>query len=206
MGAAFSAIAHVFSKRLTDVSINSCHDIPNVIPYSSHPLINPNYSSSNLRIHHEGITLSRFEKTKLVTKWDLALKHLRVCNKTELYQEGLLNCGKCEKCVRTMLALEALGVLQNTEAFPIREVTEDLVIKAVSLSRSNAPLYRELIEPLKKVGRQDLVNAIKKKLALFDRPPRRLRALLVQPIIRFDEKRLGGRLRKVKRRIVSASI
>lgn len=206
MGAVFSAIAHAFSKRLTEVSINSCHDIPNVIPYGSHPLINPNYSSSNLRIRHEGITLSRFEKTKLVAKWDLALKHLRVCNKTELYQAGLLNCGKCEKCVRTMLALEALGVLQNTGAFPIREVTEDLVIKAVSLSRSNVPLYRELVEPLWKVGRQDLVNAIKKKLALFDRPPRPLRAFFVQPIIKFDEKKLGGKLRKAKRRITSRGI
>jgi len=206
MGASLSAVAHAFSKRLTEVSISSCHDIPNVIPYSSHPLINPSYSSSSLRIRHEGITLSRFEKTKLVSEWDLALQHLRVCNKTKLYQADLLNCGKCEKCVRTMLALEALGVLQKTGAFPVREVTEDLVKKAVFLSRSNVPLYRELIKPLREAGRQDLVHAIEQKLALFDRPSRSLRALLLQPIIKFDEKRLGGRLRKGKRLISSSGI
>ena len=89
MGATFSAIAHIFSKRLTVVSLSSDHDIPNIYPFSSHPLINPNYSSSDLRIRLEGITLSRYDKTELVSKWDLAIQYLRVCNKTEYYKPEL---------------------------------------------------------------------------------------------------------------------
>ena len=99
MGATFAAVAHSLSNRISVLSINSCHDIPNLIPYSSHPLLNPNYSSSDLRIKHQGIHLSRFAKTELVSGWDLALKHLRVCNKSENYSSEMLNCGKCEKCV-----------------------------------------------------------------------------------------------------------
>jgi hypothetical protein len=84
MGAAFAATGHVLARRMTELSINSCHDIPNLIPYSSHPLINPNYSSRDLRVRHEGIPLSRLEKPRLVAGWELGLQNLRVCNRTEL--------------------------------------------------------------------------------------------------------------------------
>jgi hypothetical protein len=78
MGAAFSSIAHAFSKRLTDFSINSSDDIPNLQPYSTHPLIDPNYSSSDLRIRHSGVALSRFEKTRLVAGWDIAFAKMQI--------------------------------------------------------------------------------------------------------------------------------
>jgi len=201
MGATFSAIAHAFSKRLTEVTINSCHDIPILIPYSSHPLINPNYSSRDFRIRHEGITLSRFEKTKLVAEWDLALQHLRVCNKTELYQPGMFNCGKCEKCVRTMLALEASGVLERTSAFPVREIHEELVMTAVQLAPNTFPLYGELIAPLQEKGRLDLVRAIEQKMAEYYLSERRKkqRTVFIEPLLAYDQKHLGGSLRKLKR-------
>ena len=201
MGAVFSAIAHAFSRRLTEVSINSCHDIPNLIPYSSHPLINPNYSSWDLRIRHEGITLSRYEKTKLVAGWDLALQHLRVCNRTEVYQPGMLNCGKCEKCVRTMLALLALGVLEQTSVFPIHDVNEELVMTAVQLASNTLPLYGELMVPLEEKGRHDLVRAIKQKIVEYHQSVRRKkqRMIFIEPLLEYDRKHFGGSLRKVKR-------
>jgi hypothetical protein len=201
MGATFAAIAHAFSKRLTEVTINSCHDIPNLIPYSSHPLINPNYSSRDFRIRHEGITLSRFEKTKLVAGWDLALQHLRVCNKTDLYQPGMLNCGKCEKCVRTMLALEASGVLEKTSAFPVREIHEELVMAAVQLAPNTFPLYGELIAPLQRKGRRDLVRAIEQKISEYYQSEKRKkqRMVFIEPLLEYDRKHFKGSLRKLKR-------
>ena len=145
MGATFAAIAHLFSKRINALSINSCHDIPNLMPYGSHPLLNPNYSSSDMRIRHEGIHLSRFEKTKIISDWDLALQHLRVCNKSEYYSAGILNCGKCEKCVRTMLALVGSEALGKATAFPTNNVTEELVNEVVYLAENTIPLYDELL-------------------------------------------------------------
>jgi hypothetical protein len=201
MGAAFAAIAHALSNRLTLVSINSCHDIPNIIPYSSHPLVNPNYTSSDLRIRHWGITLSRFAKTKLISDWDVAIQHLRVCNRTEYYRPGMLNCGKCEKCVRTMLALVACGVLGKTHAFPVQDVSEELVMAAVHLAANTFPLYGELIAPLAEKGRHDLARAIEQKIASYHRSEerKRRRKALIDPIVEFDEKNLGGALRKLKR-------
>ena len=204
MGAAFSAIAHAFSRHFTTFSINSCHDIANLIPYSSHPLIDPNYSSFDLQIRHEGITLSRFEKTKLIAGWERALQYLRVCNRTEYYSSEILNCGKCEKCVRTMLALEALNVLERASAFPVNKVTEELVDEAVQLSPNIVPLYGELLLPLKESGRIDLARAIERKIKEFHKPQwiKEWKKRPLWPIIEFDKRYLKGNLRRIKHHII----
>lgn len=48
---------------------------------------------------------SRIEKTKLIAAHPGVMNHLYVC----LSGDATHNCAKCEKCVRTMLALEAIG-------------------------------------------------------------------------------------------------
>ncbi len=173
MGAALASVAHVFAQRLTTVSIAASDDIANVGPYGSHPLIDPNYSSSDLRIRHDGIGLSRFEKTKLISGWEPALQNLRVCNRFQHYQPGQLNCGGCEKCVRTMLALLALGVLDKTRAFPIKDVPEELVRRKGKTHLSDMFFYTDLIEPLKQIGRDEIVRAIKLNLAEVQRQAKR---------------------------------
>jgi hypothetical protein len=198
-GAVFSAIGHAFSRRLTAVSIASTYDIPNVQPLGSHPLIDPNYSSSDLQIRHDGITLSRLSRTRLVADWEVALQNLRVCNRSERYRPDMLNCGRCEKCVRTMLALLALGKLDKTRAFPANDVSEELVRSAVHLGETTFPLYGELIPPLMEKGRHDLVRIIEHKMAVY---------LDCEPgwrgrIKRFDRKRLHGALSKFRESIAS---
>lgn len=167
MGAALASVAHAFVNRLSVVSINADYDIPNQRPLSSHPLVDPNYSSSDLRIRHDGITLSRYERTKLIVDWDVALQHLRVCNHSKRYQPDMLNCGKCEKCVRTMLALVALNSLDKTTAFPYNDLDKKILQSYLKLSRTTFPLYTELIQPLLEKGRYDLVRVIERKLSEF---------------------------------------
>jgi len=53
----------------------------------------------------------------LVVGWNMVLQSLQACNRIEEYQANMVNCGKCEKYVRTMLALMVLGVLDKTNAF-----------------------------------------------------------------------------------------
>jgi hypothetical protein len=204
MGAAFAAIAHAFSNRLSSLSINSCHSIPDLIPYSSHPLINPNYSSSDLRIRHEGIHLSRYEKTKLIADWDVGLQHLRVCNITDSYKNNMLNCGCCEKCVRTMLALLASGVLDKASTFPSHEVSEKLIDGVVKLSPNVVSLYKELIAPLEAIGRYDLSHAIQKKIADYYKSLKkeRWRNSTIEPVKKFDKKYFKGNFRKIKKLIL----
>jgi hypothetical protein len=208
MGATFSAIGHVFSRRLTRVSESSDHDIPNIYPFSSHPLINPNYSSFDLRIRLENIALSRFERTGLVANWDHALRHLRVCNKPQYYKPEVLNCGECEKCVRTMLSLQTLGVLEKASSFPIHTVTAEQIEKTGPLAPNTFFFWSDLIEPLTKQGRYDLLRAVEQKIERYHQTEKRksLRKSFIEPIIKYDEQKLGGTLRRLKRFMYSKGI
>lgn len=64
-------------------------------------------NTENLKIYSEGIEKSRLEKTIDIANFDLAQKNLHVCC-VEDY-----NCGICKKCRRTILALDAIGKLDN---------------------------------------------------------------------------------------------
>ena len=192
-GAVLAAIAHAFARRLTVVSIASGDDIPNIYPYGTHPLLDPNYSSIDLRIRHDGIAHSRLEKTKLVAEWDLALQHLRVCNQFRRYWPGRLNCGRCEKCVRTMLALVALGSLERTDAFPENDLTEEVVLSAVHIDYDVVHFYRELVPHLEARGRHDLARAVRRKLDEYEGRGLKLK----EKVKWWDRRYLKGRLRKL---------
>ena len=66
-----------------------------------------------------------------------------------------------------MLALVASDALEKTTAFPINNVTQEMINEVVQLEENTFPLYGELLAPLAEVGRHDLVNAIERKIAEF---------------------------------------
>ena len=160
-GSFLAAIAHAFAPRFSYASIASTYDFANLEPWGSHPLLDPLYSTTSLRVRHENAALSRLEKTKLVGEWDVALSHLRVCNEKESYSQGNYNCGKCEKCVRTMTAFLSLGLLDRITTFKEKNVSKEKLVNTCYLSDSyEENCYRELIEPLTNLGRHDLVDGI----------------------------------------------
>ena len=126
----------------------------------------------------------------------MALQHLRVCNQFKAYRPGALNCGKCEKCVRTMLALAALGVLHKTQAFPHQDISEDLVHSMRKLRHAKAPFYEELIAPLLAGGRDDLARAVESKLADYRKASHLDKWKEV--LKRIDQDYAGGNLKKLK--------
>ncbi len=165
--AVFSAVAHAFNSRIGSMTIASSFDISNLHPHGSHPLLDPNYSSHDMRIWHDDVSISRFAKTKFVAEWDTALQRLRVCNFPNPEGVEVLNCGQCEKCVRTMLALTALDKLKETQVFPVNEVSAELVQTAVQLNKTTYPFYSELIAPLNEAGRHDLARAVEHKISAY---------------------------------------
>jgi hypothetical protein len=188
-GAALSSVAHAFARRLTRVSIASTGNISALYPHGSHPLLDPNYSSSDLRIQHDGITLSRLDKTKLVADWDVALQNLKVCTKVRQMQPDMLNCGKCDKCIRTMLALLALGKLDQAHTFPKVEFSEEMLIKRVEIKTPyRLACYQDLVPHLEARGHRDLVRAIE-----------RIKA-------RYYETDWNGRIKKMVRRYFTGGV
>ena len=207
--AVLGAVAHSLSSRLSSVSISSSDSIPalsilgktNLKPFGSHPLIDPNYSSSGLAIRHEGITLSRLDKTGLVVGWDVALQNIKVCQPNWPGD----NCCKCEKCIRTMLALSAFDVLDKTRAFSQNVLSEQDVLKIKIKkpvlgddSYSVDDDYLELIGPLKNQNRNDLAQAVEKLIERYNYRESSLKAFLKK----VDKKVFNGNLTKHKKRII----
>ncbi|MCK5542768.1 MAG: hypothetical protein KAI40_08735 [Desulfobacterales bacterium] len=160
-GAVLASIAHSFSSGLNMVFIGSSYDIKNLHPCGSHPLLDPEYSSYNMRIRHRDYELSRLGKIKIVSKWDVAFQNFRVCLANV---PDRLNCGKCEKCVRTMTELTAIGLLHKTKAFVEDEVLPEQINKFDITIRVRPPFYKPMIPLLREQGRDDLAIAIEKQL------------------------------------------
>lgn len=160
-GAVLAAVAHAFAPRINLSYIASSYDIPNLVPCGSHPMLDPEYSSFDLKIRHRDVGLSRMEKLKIVAGWDTAFQNFRVCLANV---PDRLNCGRCEKCVRTMLELLSIGVLNKTRAFVEDDVTPDM-LEAFSITiRHREPFYEELIQPLKARGCHTIAKALEEKL------------------------------------------
>lgn len=165
-GAALAAVAHSLENRLARVYVGSSFNIPIPNQWGSHPLLDANYGSYALQIRHDGLNLTRLEKVRIVSDWDAALRNLRVCT---MNPETGLNCGVCEKCVRTMLELLAVGKLDAAESFPVRHIDPDgLDILSIHADYQVA-WYRELLAPLAESGHQRIVDVLKAKLADYEK-------------------------------------
>lgn len=160
-GAVLAAAVHAFSPRINLAWLASSYDVPHQHPCGSHPLLDPEYGSADLAIRHRDLGLSRMEKIKIVSGWDVAFQNFRVCLANV---PDKLNCGRCEKCVRTMLELEALGLLDKTRAFEDDAVDPAWLDPFCITIRVREPFYEELITPLRERGRGDLADKIETKL------------------------------------------
>jgi hypothetical protein len=159
----FASVAHALAGGLSRMTLASSMDLGNLKPHGSHPVLDSWFSSESMRIQHDDVTLTRLDKTRLIADWPVALHNLRVCN---LPPRRQLNCGACDKCVRTMLELYAAGVLDQSYSFATRRLTAEMIL-------STGPLYDdddyfpELVEPIADTGRTDLRRAIEARMRRF---------------------------------------
>jgi hypothetical protein len=165
-GSALAAVAHAFSNRFRSVAIASTFNLTRLPTlYGSHPLLDPCYGSSALRIHHDGIRYSRLNKVGIVAGWDVGLQNLRVC--TRRNHPGLLNCGRCEKCTRTMLELMVFGKLDRCGAFESNDVELSAIKRSIVVSSFHALTFEDLVEPLRTLGRPNLADAVECKVRSY---------------------------------------
>ncbi|WP_341303897.1 hypothetical protein [Pseudomonas sp. TMP25] len=121
-----SAARHL-AGYLRRIYVPSSFATAELLPWASHPDTDPLFSDERLDVVHDGCEAGRVDKVRALADDPLALQHLRVCWERV---EGAYNCGRCEKCLRTMTSLQALGVLQQCATFP-RQVDVGLVRKLV---------------------------------------------------------------------------
>lgn len=114
------------------------------VPYGSGPLLTPYWGTERVFFHHYGGEMNRREKLQAVSDMPLAMEHLRVCWEN---RDGAYNCGRCEKCLRTMIGLYILGKLEDCRTFPDK-INLDHVRKLRINNPTVLPDYRTLVDDL----------------------------------------------------------
>lgn len=99
-------------RRVEGACTRSGRDL---FPWGSHPLLDPLWSTEATRFIHHGAETARVEKAGVVARSEVAMRRLRVCWEN---RDSAYNCGVCEKCLRTMINLQAHGRLTECETLP----------------------------------------------------------------------------------------
>lgn len=117
-GAALASVALALGPMCRSVTIAADQDYGQLLPRGSHPLLDPLWGTESLCIRHDGLEATRLQKLRFLSSSDVLLEHLHVCTSDEAGDE--YNCGRCEKCVRTMVGLHIAGGLERCKTLPNR--------------------------------------------------------------------------------------
>lgn len=150
-GLALASVGRILQGYLDRVYIASGQAYQALRPWGSHPATDPLFGDEALSFVHHGCEATRAEKTEAISRSDLAMRFLHVCWE---HVEGMYNCGECEKCLRTMVTLYSLGVLEKCQAF----VTDIDVKKLRGLTVWRPVPLGYLLENIRLMEDRDLSN------------------------------------------------
>lgn len=181
-GAALAGVAHALGSAYGTVIIASSAGYRDLRFWGSHPLTDPMFTSSRTTVLHDGAAFMRVEKTEYVARSPLAMRHLRVCYRSE---DGG-NCGQCNNCYRTMLALETLGALEACATFDRSSLDMDRAGRIFCQQDFDVRQFGYVLELARRMGRPDVERAVNRSLrdsARLTRRIARLRALRDFPLL-----------------------
>lgn len=100
-GSVLAGIALALGGGVATFVVPGTHDRAHLMPHGSHPDVDPLWSTERTRIHYHAADVGRSAKVRAVAASPIALPRIKVCWEADV--DG--NCGRCEKCLRTMLQL-----------------------------------------------------------------------------------------------------
>jgi len=116
-GAAMASVGLAIESMFEEISIAATHYKAELLPWGSSPFLDPLWSTECLSFVHDGSEARRVEKIRFIAQFPIVLETLRVCL-THSNADNVYNCGSCDKCLRTMIALHIAGALENCRTFP----------------------------------------------------------------------------------------
>ena len=210
-GAMVTAPALVLGRLFSCFFVPSSYRFDEFFRDGSHLLLDHLIGTESMETIHDSSELTRTEKTANISNWNATHSMLRVCFNQTGYQEdtaSITNCGRCEKCIRTMKMLEIFGKLENYTTFP--RTPSHLDVWLCNYASKGARIYaREIISQAWKAGKlgicTDFCIAIALSLVLgIPRKLARLTHLFLEERSEFYAvhiHRLLPRLRRRSRRI-----
>ena len=113
-GAALASVGLHLENRYQQLIIPSSGGYKELLPWGSHVLTDPLFSTKRMRVAQDGAGFSRGQKLERIAGSRAVHRYLRVCWRSGTDQ----NCGRCGKCLRAMVALEVLGFRERCTTFP----------------------------------------------------------------------------------------
>ncbi len=155
-GGPLAAIALFFEEAFDRVLISTSAEWVNQPRHGAARLVDELWSSERLEIVEAGNCDGRFERTRVLAADPDARRSLRVCWHNP---DGIYNCGRCNKCVLTMMTLEALAAREHFETFPPQLDTEQFAAYTPTQGIEVAS-FAEALAEFRERGRDDLVAVI----------------------------------------------
>ncbi|MCB0958886.1 MAG: hypothetical protein KDB04_05120 [Acidimicrobiales bacterium] len=140
-GAALATVAHLLAPRVGRVLVPATHTYAHLEGLGSHPLVDRLWSSAAMEVVHDGADATRADKLRAIADEPTARRHLRVCWEN---RDGAYNCGQCEKCVRTGVAVRVAGVEGAFPTIPAPSLAQVARVRATGRGSPWSELRDEL--------------------------------------------------------------
>jgi hypothetical protein len=151
-GAALGAVSLFLGPRFERVLIAGSVDYEVQETFGGTRLVDQLWSTELLEVLEDGGRYSRVERTARIASHSVVQRSLRVCWENP---DGAYNCGRCRKCLMTMVTLEALGARDLVKTFPPELDLEAVASIEISLVVS-LNLWEDMLDAIRDAGRTDL--------------------------------------------------
>jgi hypothetical protein len=121
------------------------------------------WSTEAVEIVADGGRHSRMDRLRRVVEDPVACASLRVCweNPDRTY-----NCGRCQKCLMTLIPLEAIGARERVTSFPPEfELDPKSLAKLAIPNLVSLSYWEDMLDAAREAGRADLETALAPVLA-----------------------------------------
>lgn len=198
-GGCLAATALCLRRGIKVMYIPSSYTIEQEHAWGSHRLIDPSWGTESIKFAHDGFEVSRVNKVKQeVSQSRVALDYLRVCWK-EL--GGSYNCGRCSKCIRTMVNLHVANALDECKTFP--HELDPKLIADTKLDEADVMFVQENINALKVMDADPAIIEAHEK-ALRNSLDRSIIKKFLKFCLQIDARCFNGKTKRLVARAKSA--
>ena len=151
-----AAVALFFEPLFERVLIATDTDHETQPPPGTAQLVDHLWSTEQLEVADDGGRFSREQRLQRIASHPIVQRTLRVCWENP---EGAYNCGRCRKCMLTMISLEAFGQREPVQTFPA-ELDLDLLADFEPIQPIGLVLWEDTLETTRAAGRPELTRAV----------------------------------------------
>jgi hypothetical protein len=164
-GTTFASAMHVVNGLAQSGLLASGDKYYFVRPHGSSPLTDRLLSSHSMQITNDAGEFSRIQKVAQLAQWTQVLPHLRVCWEGKEHDR---NCGRCEKCIRTILNFRVVGAALPP-CFDM-DVTDAMIASVAIRNSAQRNELLGIVDEAERSGRfkERWVQTLRKRLARYD--------------------------------------